>query len=233
MSAPPVSSAPASGPALGAASGGKSGVRLWRPGDEIRLLADLLARGGVLGVATESSYGLAVDPANAAGVAAIYRLKGRSASKPLPVVAADVAALATLGIDPDSPQVRWLAERWPAPLAGLLTIEEPLPAAAGSGQLAVRVPALASLRQLLAQLGHCLTATSANTSGEAPILSPRHLARWLGEEAVVVDSGTLPGGPPSTLVRFDGRQVSLVRPGAFELAPGEVAGSVMAGELQG
>ncbi len=204
-------------------------------GKTLEPVIDLLARGGVLAIPTESSYALAVDPTNAAGVAAIYRLKGRSAAKPLPVVAADWAALSTLGIDPKGPAVRWLAGHWPAPLTGLLAIEnreEPVAAAAGGLTLAVRVPALASLRQLLKALGHCLTATSANRSGEAPMVDPRQVARWLaGEEAMVIDGGILSGGAPSTLVRFQGGRAWLVRPGAFELGDGE-SDVLLAGELQ-
>ena len=64
--------------------------------------AELLAAGGVLAVPTESSYGLGVDPRDAQGIEAIYRLKGRERGKALPVVAADVAQLLALGVQADS-----------------------------------------------------------------------------------------------------------------------------------
>lgn len=171
-------------------------------------LRRLLARGGVLAVPTESSYGLAVDPRSAPGVKAVYRIKARDAGKPLPVVAADLDQVTGLGIDPDLPILARLAPLWPAALSLVLPLEDcrgkgdaAMPAAAGGGTLAVRIPAHAGLRRLLAALGRALTATSANVSGEPPVLDPGRAAELLaGRDAVVIDGGRLPGGAPSTLV---------------------------------
>ena len=178
---------------------------VWRPGDPVEPLRDLLRRGGVLAIPTESSYGLGADPRNRKGVETIYRIKGREPRKALPVVVADLGQLADLGIDPDLSILKALSACWPAPLTVVLPVTPvlgtELPAAAGEPTLAVRIPGHEGLRSLLAELGHGLTATSANRSGEEPILDPAELAELLaGEEAVVVDGGVLPGGPPSTLV---------------------------------
>lgn len=178
---------------------------VWRPGDSVEPLRDLLRRGGVLAIPTESSYGLGADPRNRKGVETIYRIKGREPRKALPVVVADLGQLADLGIDPDLSILKPLSACWPGPLTAVLPIADAtLPAAAGEPTLAVRIPGHEGLRSLLAELGHGLTATSANRSGEEPILDPAELAEFLagvaGEEAVVVDGGVLPGGPPSTLV---------------------------------
>ncbi|HEX5758650.1 MAG TPA: Sua5/YciO/YrdC/YwlC family protein, partial [Thermoanaerobaculia bacterium] len=135
---------------------------LWRWGQPLEPLAALLARGGLLAVPTESSYALAADPRNAAGVAAVYRVKGREGGKPLPVVVAGPGQLASLGIDPALPILVALGALWPAPLSVTLPLAGPLPAAAGEPALAVRVPAHEGLRRLLAALGTALTATSAN-----------------------------------------------------------------------
>lgn len=181
---------------------------VWRPGDPVEPLRDLLRRGGVLAIPTESSYGLGADPRNRKGVETIYRIKGREPRKALPVVVADLGQLADLGIDPDLSILKPLSACWPAPLTVVLPVapvapvaDTGLPAAAGEPTLAVRIPGHEGLRSLLAGLGHGLTATSANRSGEEPILDPAELMELLaGEEAVVVDGGVLPGGPPSTLV---------------------------------
>jgi L-threonylcarbamoyladenylate synthase len=165
---------------------------------------------------TESSYGLGVDPWNPAGVEAIYRIKEREAGKPLPVVVAGRDQLAGLGIDPDLNIVKRLFAFWPAPLTAVLPVARPLPASAGTRTLAVRVPDLRPLRELLAALGHGLTATSANRSGEAPIVDPDAAADLLaGEDAMVVDGGLLPGGSPSTLVAIEEDRVVVLRSGRF------------------
>ena len=187
---------------------------LWHPGDPVP--RDLLRRGGVLAIPTESSYGLAADPRNRTGVEAIYRIKGRDAGKALPVVVADAGQLADLGVDPNLYIVKSLLALWPAPLTAALPIARPLPASAGETTLAVRIPDHEGLLRLLREIGHGLTATSANRSGGEPILDPDEAAALLaGEDAIVVDGGVLPGGPPSTLVAIEGEGVKVLRTGRF------------------
>jgi L-threonylcarbamoyladenylate synthase len=192
-------------------------VSRWRFGDDPAIPAAVVARGGVLAIPTESSYGLAADPRSRRGVDAIYRLKSREAGKPLPVVVAGVEQLALLGVDPDSPEARRAAPCWPAALTVVLPLAPsapPLPAAAGGSTVAVRIPDHPALRALLAATGP-LTATSANASGADPILDPEAAAAFLGEspDTLLVDGGVLPGGPPSTLVAFEGAEVRVLRPG--------------------
>ncbi len=195
-----------------------SAVPTWRPGESVAPLGALLSRGGVLGIPTESSYGLAADPASERGVAAIYRIKSRQAGQPLPVVAADLGQLAALGLEVDSEPCRLAATVWPAPLSVLLPVSRPLPAAAGASTLAVRIPDHAALRDLLHELGTALTATSANRSGELPLLEPGAVAALLGgEDARVVEGGRLAGGAPSTLVAWEGGGWRVLRQGRFGL----------------
>jgi tRNA threonylcarbamoyl adenosine modification protein (Sua5/YciO/YrdC/YwlC family) len=188
----------------------------WRPGDPVEPLRALLARGGIVAIPTESSYGLGVDPRSEAGVEAVYGLKARERGKPLPVVAADVSQLAALGIAADDPAVRRAARVWPAPLTVLAGLRHPLPASAGERELAVRVPDHPALRHLLHELGTPVTATSANRSGEPALLDPPGVAALLaGADAVIVDGGRLVGGPPSTLAAWRGSRWEVLRPGRF------------------
>jgi len=178
----------------------------WHFGEPVAPLAELLGRGGVLAIPTESSYALAVHPGNAAGCEAIYRLKGREPGKPLPVVVAGLEQLAGLGIAPDLPILRLLSAFWPGPLTAVLPVAGAAaavapPAAAGTGTLAIRIPGHPQLLDLLSRLRHGLTATSANRSGSAPVLDPGQAAELLaGWPALVVDGGLLPGGLPSTMI---------------------------------
>jgi len=149
-------------------------------------------------------------------VEAIYRIKGRERGKALPVVVSGREQLKDLGADPNLYIVELLFEHWPASLTAVLPVSRPLPAAAGEDRLAVRVPDHERLRELLAALGHGLTATSANRSGGEPILDPTAAAELLaGEDAAVVDGGVLPGGPPSTLVAIEGEGLKVLRKGRF------------------
>ena len=189
---------------------------VWRPGEPVTPLRALLARGGILAIPTESSYGLAVDPRSSAGVEAIYRVKSRERGKPLPVVAADLAQLAALGVTLEDEGVRRAARMWPAALTVVAPIAEPLPATAGALTLAVRIPDHVELRALLSAVGTALTATSANLSGEPPLLDPAEVADLLAaEDAIVVDGDILSGGPPSTLVTWSGASWTVLRDGRF------------------
>ncbi len=182
--------------------------------------AELLAAGGVLAIPTESSYGLGVDPRDPRGVEAIYRLKGRERGKALPVVAADIAQLLALGALPESAALGWAIPRWPAALTVVLPIAAAIPASAGAPTIAARIPAHQGLRTLLAELGHALTATSANPSGEPPFTNPTAAQAWLaasGEEFLVVDQGETAGGPPSTLVELCDGKVVILRKGRDEI----------------
>jgi len=194
------------------------------PAERLReLLLPLLDRGGVLAIPTESSYGLAADPWNPEGIARVYALKGRDAAKALPVVAADRAQVAGLGVDLDRPDLAPLARAWdalwPGSVTVVLPVDEDLPAAAPDGTVAVRIPAHDGLRRLLSALGRPLTATSANRSGEPPVVEPAAAERLLvGSGGVVVDGGRLAGGAASTVIRLRGDRVEVLREGAADPA---------------
>jgi len=191
----------------------------WRPGDPVQPLRDLLARGGILAIPTESSYGLAADPRSAAGVEAIYRVKSRERGKALPVVAADLDQLGALGVATEDAGVQRALHLWPAPLSVLAPLHHPIAASAGMRTLAVRLPAHVELRELLRALGTALTATSANLSGDEPLLDPELVEALLAaEDAAVVDGGRLAGGLPSTLAVWGPGGWKVLREGRFPVA---------------
>ncbi len=190
---------------------------VWPWGGELNELRRALAGGRVLAIPTESSYGLAVDPTSEVGVQAIYRLKRRERGKPLPVVAASVDQAIALGVEP-SEAFRQAAKNWPAALTVVARLGSSvsLPAAAGGSTLAVRVPDHERLRGLLGDLGHALTATSANRSGTAPACDLAALEQALPDADVLVIGGeATPGGPPSTVVSCDSVGLQVLRPGRF------------------
>ncbi len=201
---------------MGESPSGALSAPWWHWGEAVEPLVALLDRGGILAIPTESSYALGADPRSRRGVEAIYRIKERERDKPLPIVIADLDQLPALGIAPDAPLLAGAAALWPAPLSILLPTTSQLPASAGSGNLAVRRPAHSQLLTLLARLARPLTATSANRSGEPPLLEPAAVADLVaGADAVVVDGGALPGGPPSTLITRGPQGIEVLRAGSF------------------
>jgi L-threonylcarbamoyladenylate synthase len=188
----------------------------WHWGEPLDPIHRLLARGGVLAIPTESSYGLAVDPRSSSGVETIFRFKQREARKPLPVVVGGTHHLEQLGVEPGDERLLALAGFWPAPLTVVVPIAADLPAAAGTRSVGVRIPDHEQLRRLLLELDHGLTATSANISGRPPVLDPAELVGLLsGWDALIIDDGVLPGGEPSTVVALTAAGLALLRQGSY------------------
>jgi L-threonylcarbamoyladenylate synthase len=177
---------------------------------------DVLAGHGVIALPTETFYGLSVDPADAPAVARLVALKGREADKRLLVVGADLDQLAEL-VEIPAELERWLRTVWPAPLSVVLPSRRRL--AAAGATLAVRVPDHELLRALLERTGP-LTSSSANRSGEPPATSADAVDGAFGDRLdLLLDGGATPGGLPSTLIDACGKELRVLRAGAWRTAP--------------
>lgn len=162
-------------------------------------VSSLLTAGGVVVLPTDTIYGLHAVATNAEAVERIIELKGRADTKPLIVIASDVAQIVELGAVVDEPTRRFLEEIWPAPLTVILPLRHPIPPTRGASTVAVRIPDLPWLRTLAERTGP-LVSTSANRSGENPVTSPAELAVEL-QEAVdgILDAGVREGAPSALL----------------------------------
>jgi L-threonylcarbamoyladenylate synthase len=181
-------------------------------------VAAMIVAGAVVAIPTDTLYGLAVDPFNAAAVARVFAVKGRAGERALPLVAADrqqvtqcLGALPPLGVR--------LAERfWPGPLTLLLAAPVELAAeiTGETGRVGVRVPGHAVTRVLCRLCNRPLTATSANLSGSPPCDRADDVEVSLGDRIdAIVDAGATAGGQASTIVDVTGPEPVLVRSGAI------------------
>lgn len=179
------------------------------------LAAEIVARGGVVAVPTETFYGLAVDPRQPAAVARIFEIKGRPATLALPMVAASLEQVIAVCGPLDAATERAARAFWPGPLS--LVVQAP--AGFGGATIAVRVPSHDFVRALAAHAGTLLTSTSANKSGEPPAETPEAVAASLGDLVdLIVDGGRTPGGKPSTIADLrgvNGAAPRLIRDGAI------------------
>jgi len=179
--------------------------------------AEWIRRGGVVAYPTDTFYGLAVDPALAEAVAAVFDLKGRSPEAAVPLLAASLEQVMALSGPLDGKSSRLARILWPGPLS--LVVDAPPGIAdalhAGRRTVAVRVPSHQVARALAEACGHWITATSANRSGMAPAATVEELGLLAADPRVyVVDGGATPGGLSSTIVDARGSTVELVRAGA-------------------
>jgi L-threonylcarbamoyladenylate synthase len=188
--------------------------------------ARLIGEGLPVAVPTETVYGLAADATDSAAVARIYEAKARPAFNPLIVHVLDVVQAAGLAEVDDT--ARGLAELyWPGPLSLVLPLRRDSPIAslvtAGLATVAIRAPAHAAMRDLLAATGKPLAAPSANASGRISPTRAEHVLAGLGGRIpLIIDGGPTAHGLESTIVAVAGGQLRLLRPGPIDLglAPG-------------
>jgi L-threonylcarbamoyladenylate synthase len=182
---------------------------------QLRKAVDAIRSGRVVAFPTDTLYGLAANPYDASAVAAIFALKGRGGNQPLPLVAADIGQVTDAA---DMPPVAMRLARafWPGPLTLLLRSTATFAAGVGSadGLVGIRVPDSEIGRGLARSVGHLLTATSANRSGDLPTADPDVVASTLPAMAALVDGGPCRGGLPSTIVDASA-EPRLVREGAI------------------
>ncbi len=183
----------------------------------IRLAADHLRRGGLVGMPTETVYGLAGDATNGRAVAAIFEAKGRPEFNPLISHVADVAEARRHGVlDADAETLA--AAFWPGPLT-LVAPHRPGSgisdlARAGLDSVALRVPSHPVALALIRAAGRPLAAPSANRSGRVSPTTARDVVTELGSKAgVVLDGGPCGVGLESTVVACLGGAPVLLRPG--------------------
>jgi L-threonylcarbamoyladenylate synthase len=186
--------------------------------DAIQEAATWIVNGGVVAIPTDTLYGLAADPFSAAAVARVFVVKGRSAERALPLIAADAAQIAAhLGRLPRDAE-RLAARFWPGPLTVLVAAPRSLATdvTGGTGKVGVRVPADRVARAVCAAVGRPITATSANVSGDSATSDPAQVERMLGDRIdLLIDAGQTRGGAPSTIVDATGDRPALVRAGAI------------------
>ncbi len=181
--------------------------------------ASLLRAGRLVAFGTETVYGLGGDATNGRAVAAIFAAKGRPHFNPL--ICHFPSAEAAFGhvIASDTAQTA-AAAFWPGPLTLVLprrvTSAIDLLAGAGLDTLAVRVPACAPARALLAAAAIPIAAPSANRSGAiSPTTAAHVMAELSGRIDAVLDCGPATVGLESTVLDLTGPRPFLLRPGGI------------------
>lgn len=157
-------------------------------------LVELLNRGGIAVLRTDTLYGVVARAADEAAVERIYQLKDRTQHKPCIVLVADIEQL----FDPLTLDV---GGKWPGPVSIILpSPQAPAWLKRGGDTVAYRLPDDAILRHLLRQTGP-LIAPSANPEGEAPALTISEAEAYFGREVdAYVDEGVVADDvPPSQL----------------------------------
>ncbi len=186
----------------------------------IKTAADLILQGEVVGMPTETVYGLAANALNGDAVAKIFHAKGRPQDNPLIVHIADFEQIYDL-CPAVPPQAKLLAEAfWPGPLTMIVPKGDCIPneVSCGLGTVGIRLPSHPLARDLIRAAGVPLAAPSANTSGRPSTTTAEHVLRDMdGKIAAILDGGPCGVGVESTVVTLALDKPRLLRPGGITL----------------
>jgi L-threonylcarbamoyladenylate synthase len=182
----------------------------------IRYAAEFISRGRVVGVPTDTFYGLAADPFNLSAIEEIYRVKGRPEDRALPILVNSIEQAITLARDVP-PIFLTLAQKfWPGALTLLVDASHKLPLkiTANKGRVALRWPGSPVISALIEQWGAPVTGTSANISGHPSCSNADDLMMQLGDRLpLILDTGETGALLSSTIVDLNEDGWQIVREG--------------------
>lgn len=184
--------------------------------DTISRGAEIIQHGGLLGIPTETVYGLGANGLDPDAVLKIFEAKGRPQDNPLILhVSGPEQAEAFCHDIPDTARTL-MAKFWPGPLTLVLPARDivPKPTTAGLDTVAIRCPDNALTRAIIEAAGVPIAAPSANISGKPSPTTAQHVLHDMdGKIEAIVDGGPCTVGVESTIVDLTGKAPRLLRPG--------------------
>ena len=185
---------------------------------DVSAAARAIKRGEIVGVPTDTVYGLAADPYDEAALERLYDIKGREENKPIALLVADLDQGLLLGAMSD--RALDLAERhWPGAVTLVVPRLDTAPTWLGDTRrrtIALRCPNHPVALELLRLTGP-LAVTSANRSDAAPVSSAVEAEAVFADEVLTYLPGDAGGGEPSTLVDLTHPSEMVLRHGPIAL----------------
>lgn len=186
--------------------------------EDLAVAGEILSRGGIVAIPTETVYGLAGNALDGDTVKKIYQAKGRPSDNPLIVHISDFSRWKELVTEIPDSAVALTEKYWPGPLTVILPKSNIIPkeVSGGLSTVAVRMPSDPVARKIIEKAGVPLAAPSANTSGKPSPTSAKHVTEDLtGKVDAIVDGGECQVGVESTVVTLCTNPPRLLRPGGI------------------
>ena len=174
-------------------------------------------QGEVVGVPTDTLYGLAADPFNPDALERIFIIKGRPGLKPLAILIADLEQAQTLAAFSDR-ALDLAEEHWPGALTLVLSRLSSVPDWIGNPErhtVGLRCPDHRVAIELLEAAGP-LAVTSANVSGQSAVVSDAEAEAIFGDDVACYLAGTAGGGASSTILDLTEPSEWVLREGPIE-----------------
>jgi L-threonylcarbamoyladenylate synthase len=189
-------------------------------GTDVRIAAEFLQAGNVVGIPTETVYGLAGNAFNPDAVLTIFRVKNRPAFDPLIIHTDSLAKVEQFVTSVPEPAQKLAQMFWPGPLTLLLPKHDQISDLVTSGlpTVAVRIPNHPLTLDLLRSIDFPLAAPSANPFGYISPTTAQHVADQLGDQIpYILDGGPASIGLESTIIGFENRKATVFRLGGMAL----------------
>jgi L-threonylcarbamoyladenylate synthase len=178
----------------------------------------VLNAGGLVGLPTETVYGLAARADIDDAVTRIFRAKGRPVGHPLILHISNISELDRYADNVPTAALALAQQCWPGPLTLLLHKSKAVShlVTGGRSTVAIRIPANEIAQLIIRQCGTALAAPSANLFGHVSPTTAQHVLNDLGDKVdLIIDDGDCTIGVESTIVDFTTAQPQLLRPGGF------------------
>ena len=187
----------------------------------VEAAVEVLRSGGLVGLPTETVYGLAARALDPRALARVFSAKGRPTSHPLIAHVSELAEAQRLAAAWPEAAALLAGAFWPGPLTLVVTRASHVPAEVGGGgpSVAVRAPAHPVARAVIAALGEPVAAPSANRYQGLSPTEAAHVVQELGDAVdLVLDAGPCEAGIESTVVDVRAGAPRVLRPGALGIA---------------
>ena len=187
---------------------------------EIAAAAAILREGGLVGIPTETVYGLGANGLNEQAVKNIFAAKGRPQDNPLILHIPEVSWLERYCKDIPLTAYKLAQAYWPGPMTMILRHKDLVPDAvtAGLDTVGMRCPAHKLCRDIIAAAGVPVAAPSGNTSGRPSPTTAQHMLEDMdGKIDAIVDGGPCAVGVESTIIDLTCEPPRLLRPGGITL----------------
>jgi L-threonylcarbamoyladenylate synthase len=193
-------------------------VSLIKPEDKpLVLAAEVIQAGGVIVYPTETLYGIGSNAWDGSAIAKIRALKYRTEQKPILVIARSQDQVQLLAEEISSLAQRFIDAFWPGPLTLVFKASKQVPdlVSRGTGTIGVRIPSSPVCLRLLELVGSPLTSSSANLSGQPPLMTVAEIRQAIPKGIdLFLDGGQLPPSQPSTVLDVTGDVARILRKGA-------------------
>ena len=187
--------------------------------EEIKSAVEKLSSGGVVGIPTDTLYGLAANLFDETALDRIYQIKGRPQKLALPVLISNTDQLEMVSDEISKISLKLARQFWPGPLTLVLPKKDTVSyiATGGLNTIAVRIPNHRVPLAIIEELGFPITGTSANLSGNPDLMPLESVERELGDHLdCLLKCGPPPLGMASTVVDVSSSEITILRDGVIK-----------------